>query len=393
MDLLVVASLFLLLFLGVADNQVIAALLPSLVRSFEISVGTAGLLVTFYAVAAAVAAFLAGSLSDHYGRRRFLLGGVLVFAFASWLAFRSETFSQLLAARALTGLGAGTISTCAIAYAGDWFDYSIRGRAIGLVSSAYFAAPILGVPAAAQLADRFGWRTAFLGFALLAVLASLATLTLPKPSTEHESSEYGFAVTARAFRGFLARRDTVAALVIAFLVSAGLVGFLTYIGEWLHAQFGVATRTIGWVFMLGGLVAIVGAPLGGWLSDHYGKRGVSIASNALMAAGLLLLPFVPWGGGLLVLFGFIALAAAFRQGPLTALMTELVPGRRRGAFIALRNISSQMGIGLVVLAGGLLYQRHGYFAVTALAAAMTALVALLLATHIAEPQAAREGER
>jgi predicted MFS family arabinose efflux permease len=50
-----------------------------------------------------------------------------------------------------------------------------------------------------------------------------------------------------------------------------------------------------------------------------------------------------------------------------------------------------MGIGLVVLAGGLLYQRHGYFAVTTLAAAMTALVAVLLATHIAEPQPVKEG--
>lgn len=391
MDFLVIASLFLLLFLGVADNQVIAALLPSLVRSFEVSVGTAGLLVTLYAVAAAVAAFIAGSLSDHYGRRKFLLGGVLVFAFASWFSSRSETFNHLLLARALTGLGAGTISTCAVAYAGDWFDYSVRGRAVGLISSAYFAAPILGVPAAAQLADRFGWRSAFLGFALLAALASAVTLALPKTSTEHESSEYGFGKTARAFREFLTRRDTAAALVIAFLVSAGLVGFITYIGEWLHGRFGLATRTIGWVFMFSGLVAVLGAPLGGWLSDHYGKRAVSIGSNILMAAAILLLPLVSWGSLLFVVFGLTALGAAFRQGPLTALMTELIPGRRRGAFIALRNISSQMGIGLVVLAGGLLYQRHGYFAVTTLAAAMTALVAVLLATHIAEPQPVKEG--
>jgi predicted MFS family arabinose efflux permease len=297
----------------------------------------------------------------------------------------------LLVARALTGLGAGTISTCAVAYAGDWFDYSVRGRAVGLISSAYFAAPILGVPAAAQLADRFGWRSAFLGFALLAALTSAVTLSLPKTSTEHGSSEYGFGKTARAFREFLTRRDTAAALVIAFLVSAGLVGFITYIGEWLHGRFGLATRTIGWVFMFSGLVAVLGAPLGGWLSDHYGKRAVSIGSNVLMAGAILLLPIVSWGPLLLVIFGLTALGAAFRQGPLTALMTELIPGRRRGAFIALRNISSQMGIGLVVLAGGLLYQRHGYFAVTTLAAAMTALVAVLLATHIAEPQPVKEG--
>ena len=61
MDSLVIANLFLLLFLGLADNQMIAALLPSLVKSFGISLATAGLLVVAYSLAAAVAAFLSGN--------------------------------------------------------------------------------------------------------------------------------------------------------------------------------------------------------------------------------------------------------------------------------------------------------------------------------------------
>jgi predicted MFS family arabinose efflux permease len=80
------------------------------------------------------------------------------------------------------------------------------------------------------------------------------------------------------------------------------------------------------------------------------------------------------------------MAAAFRQGPLTALITELVPSNQRGAFIALRNIFSQTGIGAAAVLGGLLFERHGYAAVTTLCAAMTAVVALLLITHIVEPR-------
>jgi predicted MFS family arabinose efflux permease len=104
-----------------------------------------------------------------------------------------------------------------------------------------------------------------------------------------------------------------------------------------------------------------------------------------------LVPFLHWGIWLLVVFATTSLGAAFRQGPLTALMTEMVPAARRGTFIALRNISSQLGIGAVALVGGMLYQRHGYVAVTTLCAAMTALVAILLTTHIAEPQPLGEG--
>jgi DHA1 family purine base/nucleoside efflux pump-like MFS transporter len=386
-DYAVIANLFLLLFLGVADNQVIAALLPSLVSSLDISVGAAGLLVTAYSLAAAVAAFVSGPLSDHYGRRRFLLGGVLVFAFASCLSARSQTFPELMLARALTGLAAGTISTCSVAFAGDWFAYGVRGRAIGLISSAYFAAPILGVPIAAQIADRFGWRRAFLFFAILALVVACGSLTLPTEHVSSEPSSGKIRASAQAFRSFLVRRDTAAALGIAFLVSAGLVGFITYIGQWLNSQFGIATRTIGWVFMLGGLVAVAGAPLGGTLSDRWGKRPVSIASNVLLALSVLLIPFMHWGIWLLGVFAGASLGAAFRQGPLTALMTEMVPGAQRGSFIALRNICSQLGIGAVALAGGVLYQHYGYVAVTTLCAAMTALAAILLTTHIAEPKA------
>ena len=386
MDYRVVANLFLLLFIGVADNQIIAALLPSLVHSLGITVGTAGLLITTYSLAAALAAFFSGSLSDHYGRRRFLLAGILVFSLASWLTSRSGTLAQILSARALTGLAAGTISTCAIAFAGDWFAYSIRGRAVGLISTAYFAAPVIGVPVAAQVADRFGWRTAFLVVAVGAFLVGGISFLLPEDAHNPEPSREKLRATARAFRSILRRHDAVAALAIAFLVSGGLVGFIAFIGQWLHSQFGIPTRTIGWVFMLSGLVAVAGAPMGGTLSDKVGKRPVLIVSNILLACAIMAVPFLDWGAWLLIAFALTSLAAAFRQGPLTALMTEMVPPAQRGSFIALRNISSQLGIAAAATLGGLLYQWRGYAAVTAMCAGMTALVAILLTTHIVEPE-------
>ncbi len=386
MDSMVIANLFLLLFLGLADNQMIAALLPSLVKSFGVSVSTAGLLVVVYSLAAAVASFFSGMLSDHFGRRRFLLAGGAFFAVASWAASQSRTLNELMLARALTGLAAGTLSTCSITFAADWFAYNVRGRAIGLISSAYFAAPILGVPIAAQIADHFGWRRAFLFFGGLAVVTTLVTLRLPRERLNPRPSTEKLRRAARAFRSFLTRRDTAAALVIAFLVSGGLVGFLTYIGQWLNTRFGLPTRTIGWVFMLGGIVAVGSAPLGGILSDRWGKRVVSIASNILLAVAVAFVPFLPWGLGLLGVFALASLGAAFRQGPLTALMTEMVPAAQRGSFIALRNISSQMGIGATAYVGGLLFQRSGYAAVTSLCAVMTGVVVVLLATHIVEPK-------
>ncbi len=388
MDFLIIGILFFLLFLGLADNQTIPALLPLLIDSLHITVEQAGLLAVFYSAAAAIASLVTGIFSDHYGRRRFLIAGALVFGCASWMSAHAAGFMDLTVARGLTGLGAGTISTCSIAFAGDWFDYSIRGRALSWISTAYFAAPILGVPLAAQVADRLGWRNTFYFFAALAVVVALSSLGLPNDKRETVPSLETWRATFRSCRSFFRRRDTSAGLVIAFLVSGGLYGFLYYIGQWLNSSFGVPTRTIGWVFMLGGLVALTSAPLAGSLSDRWGKRPVSIAGNLLLALSVALVPFFPWGAGLLVVFALTSLGAASRQGPLAALMTELVPTAERGSFIALRNVFSQTGIGLVVLAGGAIYQRHGYLAVTTLCAVMTAVVAILLATHIVEPRKA-----
>jgi predicted MFS family arabinose efflux permease len=391
LDSFVIAGLFLLLFLGLADNQMIAALLPSLVGSLHVSIGVAGLLVAVYSLTAALASFVSGTLSDHYGRKRFLLLGVVLFAASSWVASHSATFHALVLARALTGFAAGMLSTCSITYAADWFEYRVRGRALGLISSAYFAAPILGLPLAAQIADRYGWRRAFLFFAILALAVAALTLSLPKDKLNPQPSSDKLRLAGRAFRSFLVRRDTAAALGIAFLVSGGLVGFLTYVGQWLNGQFGISTRTIGWVFMLGGVVALGSAPAGGIISDRLGKRSVAIVSNIILALAVALIPLFPWGPWLLVVFSVASMGAAFRQGPLTALISELVPSTQRGSFIALRNIFSQTGIGLAAVLGGLLYERHGYGAVTTLCAVMTALVALLLFMHIVEPQAVPKG--
>jgi predicted MFS family arabinose efflux permease len=386
LDYLVIANLFLLLFLGVADNQVIAALFPDLVGTFGVTVSVAGLLVVAYSACAALAAFISGALSDHYGRRWFLRVGALAFALASLLSSRAESFAALMVARSLTGLAAGTLSTCAVALAGDWFPYAIRGRAIGLISSAYFIAPIIGVPVAAVIAQRYGWRQAFLAFAILAFVMVVVSFSLPAEQLNAQPSSEKFRSTLRAFRSFLARRDTAAALVIAFMVSGGLVGFITYIGQFLSTRFEVATGTIGLIFAFGGAVAVLSAPLGGILSDNWGKRPASIVGSIVMAIAVALVPFLSWGAGLLIAFGITSMGAAFRQGPLTALMTEMVPGAQRGTFIALRNISSQMGIGAVVFVAGMLYQAHGYIGVTTLCAVLTGLVALLLATHIVEPK-------
>jgi predicted MFS family arabinose efflux permease len=89
----------------------------------------------------------------------------------------------------------------------------------------------------------------------------------------------------------------------------------------------------------------------------------------------MLLPGLSWGLLLFAVFGVLSLAAAFRQGPMEALITEVVPAEERGSFIAIKNSASQLGIGLAALISGILFETRGYFAVCAFCAAANLLAA------------------
>jgi len=184
----------------------------------------------------------------------------------------------------------------------------------------------------------------------------------------------------------LTNKATAAAVVAAFFVSLGFVGFIQYLGSWLTEPhgFGLIVSEVGLVFIGVGVAALFGSAAAVYLSDKIGKRRLSIASTVLLAAMLLVIPNIEFG---ILLFGFFGAASftfAFRQGPLQALATELVLKRTRGALVALRNAASQAGIALAAIICGQLYDVYGYTAV-GLFSAIATLIAALCIMMMREP--------
>ena len=124
--------LFGVLFLGVSDTQLVAPLLPLIALDLGTTPGHAGIIVTTYSLAAAAFALFVGPLSDRVGRKITLISGLAIFTVASFLTYHVSTFNALVILRAMTGLAAGTLSTSALSFAGDYYPYEQRGRASGL---------------------------------------------------------------------------------------------------------------------------------------------------------------------------------------------------------------------------------------------------------------------
>lgn len=362
--------LFGVLFLGVSDTQLVAPLLPLIAQDLGTTPGHAGMIVTTYSLAAAAFALFVGPLSDRVGRKKVLISGLALFTTASFLTYHVSSFNALVIVRSLTGLAAGTLSTCALSFAGDYYPYHQRGRAMGVLSMGYFVAFVIGVPAGALAASRFGWQWVFGCLSVAAaVMLVIAVVQLPNDATRGSRHRH-----ITDFTDHLRKRDRLAGMVAAFLTSGGVVGFLTYVGAWLRTTYGMGVNRIGLLFMVSGLAAVAASPLSGWLADRAGKRNVIIWSNIVLAGLFLLVSQSRLGVGLVLGIAALSVAASARQAPLHALTTEIVGPETRGEYIAIRNAASQIGIAVIATVSASAFDAAGFSAVAAIAAIASLLV-------------------
>jgi predicted MFS family arabinose efflux permease len=362
--------LFGVLFLGVSDTQLVAPLLPFIAQDMGTTSGRAGTIVTTYSLAAAAFALLVGPLSDQVGRKKVIVSGLTLFTIASFLTYHVSSFGALVILRAVTGLSAGTLSTTALSFAGDYYPYQQRGRAMGVLSMGYSAAIVVGVPTGALTAWRFGWRWVFASLSTAAVLMLVLTvLCLPRETRHTQPRPH-----RRMFSDHFRKRDRLAGVAAAFLTSGGIVGFLTYVGAWLNRTYNIGVDKIGLLFMVSGLAAVVASPLSGWLADHAGKRNVIIWANVVLAVLFVVVARSSLGAGLVLGIAALSIAASARQAPLHALTTEIVGAEVRGEYIAVRNAASQVGIAAIATISASAFDASGFSAVAWIAAIATLLI-------------------
>ncbi len=371
-----VSVLVSLLGLGLIDNQVLSPILYDIAQSLGTSEASVGRTVIGYSMAAASAALIVGPMSDRLGRRRFLIGAGIVFAVGTALVASAGSMTAFALARVLSGAAAGIISALTVAAIADAVPYERRGRAMGWVATAYFAAPILGVRAAAEVAERISWQTNYAAFSVTAVLTTLAVYRwFHEPAIEDATRRPGYLQ-------FLKDRSTAAGAVSAFFVTGGLTGFLLFLGAYLRSRFGLSLSGVGNVFLLSGLFSLVGALGAGRLADPLGKLRVALVGNTALAFFLLVVPEVS-GALLYFTLGLVGFSAAARVAPLQSLVTQLVSQEKRGAYIALRNTLSQAGSATAAALSAWLYQ-YGFRYICWMTAAFT-VIAFVLLMLIDEP--------
>ena len=196
--MIVLPGLLLTLIIAMLDQLVVSTALPRIVGDLG-GLNHLAWVVTAYVLASTITTPLYGKLGDLYGRKRLLMIAIVIFLIGSALSGLSHTMDQLIAFRALQGLGAGGLMVGAIATIGDMVSPRERGQYMGYMMAAMMVAMIAGPLVGGYITDSLSWRWIFyinmpIGGAALVYL--WATMHLPRRRVEHKVDYLGAAVIA-----------------------------------------------------------------------------------------------------------------------------------------------------------------------------------------------------
>jgi EmrB/QacA subfamily drug resistance transporter len=196
--LIVLPGLLLTLIIAMLDQLVVSTALPRIVGDLG-GLNHLAWVVTAYILASTITTLFYGKLGDMYGRKRFLMIAIVLFLIGSALSGLAHSMDQLIAFRALQGLGAGGLMVGAIATIGDMVSPRERGQYMGYMMAAMMLAMIAGPLVGGYITQHWSWRWIFyinmpIGGAALVYL--WATLHLPRKRVEHKIDYLGATVIA-----------------------------------------------------------------------------------------------------------------------------------------------------------------------------------------------------
>ena len=175
------------LFFAAVNQTIVSNALPKIISDLG-GLNYYSWVFTSYMLTSAIMTIIAGKLSDIYGRKPFFLIGILVFSIGAFLCGMSASIEQLIAFRAIQGIGAGMIIPTAFAAVGDLFAPRERGKWQGVMSAVFGVSSVIGPTIGGYIVDNLDWKWVFWVFLPLGFIA-FALIWKLFPRTERRMDE------------------------------------------------------------------------------------------------------------------------------------------------------------------------------------------------------------
>ncbi|WP_049723749.1 MFS transporter [Gilvimarinus polysaccharolyticus] len=355
---------------------VIVGLVPTIAQDLGVSLPSAGLLVSLYALGVAIGAPVLTALTGRWPRKAVLLSLMALFVVGNLFAWQAPSYESLIIARILTGLAHGVFFAIGSTIATSLVSKDKEASAIAIMFTGLTVALVTGVPLGTLIGQNFGWRATFLVVSLLGLIAFIGSaLLVPKNLKQSAPAKL------REQLQVLMEPRLLLVYLITALGYGGTFTAFTYLAPILEQVSGFSSNAIALVLLVYGVSVAAGNIWGGKLADSQGPiKALTIIFSALT---LVLLAFTFTASNPILAVLTILVWGAFAFGNVPGLQVYVVQLAQKytpnavdvasGLNIAAFNV----GIALGSLIGGLVVEDMSLMDTPWIGALIVALAVVL----------------
>ncbi|MBA3039462.1 MAG: MFS transporter [Alphaproteobacteria bacterium] len=332
---------------------VIMGLLIEVGRDLGISIATAGLLISGYALGVVVGAPILTAFAGRMKSRTILLLLMVVFTIGNAACALAPNFEALMVARLVTALAHGTFFGVGSVVATSLVAEDRRASAIAVMFTGLTVANIAGVPLGTWLGQEYGWRMTFWAVAVVGVMAfAVLAMFLPKDDVAADKAEKGTSLSV------LFSEPVVTSLAMTVLGFAAVFAVFTFIAPILTQVSGFAETAVSPILLLFGAGLVVGNLLGGRLADRNLDRALilSLGGLGVVLVAMELLIGYPFAAAAMV--GLLGAAGFATVAPLQLRILQKARGMGQALASSLNIAAFNLGNAIGAWVGGLTIE-HG----------------------------------
>lgn len=361
-------------FTHILDFMIMMPLGPMLMKEFSINTHEFGLLVAAYSFSSALSGLLGAAFIDRFERKQLLIIMSICFGIATVACGLATSYAALLVFRGLAGVFGGVMGAMVQTMVGDIIPFIRRGKANGIISTAFSISTVAGVPLSLWIATHYVWRAPFFLIAIVTAIFIFIAQRLLPTIDHHLNNKRSHPFTPML--AVLRDANHIRALIFSALIIFSSFTVIPYLTVYAVNNVNITQHDIPLIYLAGGAATLITARLIGRWTDKSGK--VLVYRLVALAAVLPIICItqsgpVPLWVWLLYTTAFFVLVSGRMIPAMTVIISAAQP-KLRGTFMSLNSTVQSLAMGLSTTLGGFIvtqnasgtftgYESAGYIAV------------------------------
>jgi len=326
---------------GIMNTEMgIIGIIPLIAQNFDVTVPTASLLVSGFALVVAIAGPTMPLLFSKVNRKTVMVIALGIFTASNIFSMFASSFTVLLLARIIPAAFHPIYVSMALTVAGTSVERHESAKAVAKVFIGVSAGMVLGVPITSFIATEFSFAMAMLFFAAVNGIMLIATLLFVPSMPVTEVLSYGKQVSV------LKKPLMLIAILLVILLNGALFGFYSYLSDFLENVTHLSTRMISFVLLIYGLTNIVGNIIAGRVLTTNANKTIFTIPFALIATYVLMFFTGPISMVTILLVTILGIIAGIIANINQYVISEAgpeAPNFSNGLFLTAANLGTTFG--------------------------------------------------